>query len=307
MSGEETRPVLYYPRSETKEAGKMEWMALIGSSIQYMEAHIAEPLTVEEIARAVNVSPFYFQKGFAMLCGFTVSEYIRNRRLALAGSELAATDAKVIDLALKYGYDSPDSFTKAFTRFHGVTPSSARQKGCMLKTFAPLKIKFSLEGGYIMDYKIEDKEAFTVLCNAKTFPYEGAKEAVPKFWQEHYAAGKGTTVMGTYGINIDLAKGRENFEYLIADSCAPDTQAPEGFAVRAVPAFTWAVFPCKGALPNALQDVNTKIFTEWLPAMQEYEFAAGYCVEYYDDPRKYAKGTMDENYYCEIWIPVKKK
>ena len=96
----------------------MEWMALIGSSIQYMEAHIAEPLTVEEIARAVNVSPFYFQKGFAMLCGFTVSEYIRNRRLALAGSELAATDAKVIDLAMKYGYDSPDSFTKAFTRFH---------------------------------------------------------------------------------------------------------------------------------------------------------------------------------------------
>ena len=77
--------------------------------------------------------------------------------------------------------------------------------------------------------------------------------------------------------------------------------------MKAIPEFTWAVFPCKGAMPYALQDVNTKIFTEWLPELKEYEFAAGYCVEYYDDASKYPKGTQDENYYCEIWIPVKKK
>lgn len=72
-------------------------------------------------------------------------------------------------------------------------------------------------------------------------------------------------------------------------------------------AFTWAVFPCKGALPTSLQDVNTKIFSEWLPALQDYEFAAGYCIEMYDAPNKYPNGTSDENYYTEIWIPVKKK
>ena len=83
-----------------------------------------------------------------MLCGFTLGEYIRNRRLALAGNELAAGDGKVIDIALKYGYDSPDSFTKAFTRFHGVTPSQLRRHETMLKSFAPLKIRISLDGGY---------------------------------------------------------------------------------------------------------------------------------------------------------------
>lgn len=285
----------------------MEWMAVIGNSIQYIEAHITEPLTIETIARAVNVSPFYFQKGFALLCGFTVSEYIRNRRLALAGNDLAATDEKVIDIALKYGYDSPDSFTKAFTRFHGVTPTAVRRDGVLLKSFAPLKIRFSLEGGYLMDYKIVSKDAFTVLANAAVFPYEGAKARVPAFWQQHYAEGKGKTVMGTYGVNIDESKGQETFEYLIADPCDPDCEAPDGFVVRTIPVFTWAVFPCKGALPVALQDVNTRIFTEWLPAMKDYEFAAGYCVEYYDNPTKYAKGTMDENYYSEVWIPVRKK
>lgn len=75
-----------------------------------------------------------------------------------------------------------------------------------------------------------------------------------------------------------------------------------GFVVKTIPAFT-----CVGPLPRALQEVNVKIFAEWLPALREYDFAAGYCVEYYDDSRKYEKGTLDDKYYCEIWIPVKKK
>lgn len=285
----------------------MEWMAIIGNSIQYMEDHITEDITVESVAKNVGVSSFYFQKGFAMLCGFSVSEYIRNRKLALAGNDLLVTDEKIIDIAMKYGYDSPDSFTKAFTRFHGVTPTAVRKDDVLLKSFAPLKIKISLEGGYLMDYKIVKKEAFTVIANAKTFPYEGAKEIVPQFWQEHFQSGKGAVVCGCYGINIDLEMGQENFEYLIADPYDPQKEVPDGFVTKTIPAFDWAVFPCRGAMPDALQDVNTKIYTEWLPALKEYEFAAGYCVEYYDDPTKYEKGTRDENYYCEIWIPVKKK
>ena len=285
----------------------MEWMAVIGNSIQYIEEHITESLSVDDIAKAVSVSPFYFQKGFAMLCGYTVAEYIRNRRLALAAAELISTDVKVIDLALKYGYDSPDSFTKAFTRFHGVTPAAVRRDAVTVKTFAPLKIKFSLEGGYIVDYKIESKPAFTVLANAKTLGYEGAVQEVPKLWQEHFASGKDAVVCGTFGINIDKKMGRESFEYLIADPCAEDAVVPEGFVKRTVPAFTWAVFPCRGAMPAGIQSVSRRIYTEWLPQAKEYEFAAGYCVEFYDDPSKYPAGTADDNYYCELWIPVKKK
>ena len=221
----------------------MEWMAIIGDSVQYIEDHITEDISTENIAKAVGVSPFYFQKGFAMLCGFSVAEYIRNRKLALAGNDLLITDDKVIDIAMKYGYDSPDSFTKAFTRFHGVSPSSVRKDEVLLKTFAPLKLKISLEGGYLMDYKIVKKEAFTVIANAKTFPYEGAKEVVPQFWQEHFRTGMGQHVMGVYGINIDIEMGQENFEYLIADPYNPHKDVPEGLVTRTIPAFDWAVFP----------------------------------------------------------------
>ena len=110
-----------------------------------------------------------------------------------------------------------------------------------------------------------------------------------------------------FGINIDEQMGHEKFEYLIADVYNPVMDIPEGFVTKTIPAFTWAVFPCKGAMPNSLQDVNTKIFSEWLPALKEYEFAAGYCIEMYDAPDKYPKGIQDENYYAEIWIPVKRK
>ena len=220
----------------------MEWMAIIGNSIQYIEDHITEDITVEDVAKCVGVSSFYFQKGFAMLCGFSVSEYIRNRRLALAGNDLLVTEEKIIDIAMKYGYDSPDSFTKAFTRFHGVTPTSVRRGAVLLKSFAPLKLKISLEGGYLMDYKIVRKEEFTVIANAKTFPYEGAKESIPQFWQEHFQSGKGAVVCGWYGINIDLEMGQENFEYLIADPYNPQKEVPEGFETRTIPAFEWVLF-----------------------------------------------------------------
>lgn len=145
-----------------------------------------------------------------------------------------------------------------------------------------------------MNYRIENKEAFTVVGNAKV--------QVPKFWQEHFASGKSKVVMGTYGVNLVEQFDSKTFEYLIADHYKANQEVPEGFVVKTIPAFT-----CVGPLPRALQDVNVKIFAEWFPALREYDFAAGYCVEYYDDPRKYEKGTLDDKYYCEIWIPVKKK
>jgi AraC-like DNA-binding protein len=111
----------------------------MGNAVRYIEDNLDGELNAEDIAKQACVSCFYFQKAFAMLCGFTVGEYIRLRRLTLAAGELVSTDNKIIDIAVKYGYDSPDSFTKAFTRFHGVTPSAVRKEGAMIKSFAPLK------------------------------------------------------------------------------------------------------------------------------------------------------------------------
>lgn len=285
----------------------MEWADAIGKAVRYMESHITEDITVKDVADHVHISPFYFHKGFSILCGYSVMEYIRNRRMALAGEELITSDITVTELAMKYGYDSPDSFARAFARFHGFTPLTVRKNQTMVKAFAPLKLTISLKGGHIMDYRITKKEAFTVLGVSKEFRYEGAKEAIPAFWQEHYRSGRGNYVCGMFGINIDPQMGNEKFEYLIADIYNPSVEIPEGFTVKMIPAFTWAVFPCRGPLPQSLQDVNIKIFSEWLPALQDYEFAAGYCVEMYDAPDKYPGGTKDENYYTEIWIPVKKK
>ena len=285
----------------------MEWTDAIQSAISFIEQHITDDITAEDVANHVHISSFYFQKGFSMLCGYSVTEYIRNRRLALAGGALAATDMKIIDIAMKYGYDSPDSFTKAFTRFHGVSPAMVRKNDVTIKTFAPLKLEILLKGGYLMNYKIIDKESFTVLGASKKFEYENCKQEITMFWQEHYAKGHGKYVGGMFGINIDEQMGNDSFEYLIADLYNPNTEITEGFVTRTIPAFTWAVFSCDGPLPTALQDVNTKIFSEWLPALKEYEFAAGYCVEMYDAADKYPRGVQDENYHSEIWIPIRKK
>ncbi len=283
----------------------MEWMKAIGDSIFFIEKNLLERLTVEKIAKSVNLSPYYFQKAFTIMCGYTVSEYIRNRRLALAGVEIVSTDNKIIDIAYKYGYDSPDSFTKAFTRFHGNTPSSVRS-GATIKAFAPLKVKITLEGGNPMDYKIERKEAFKVIANESTFSYENAKEEVPKFWQEHMSTGKNNIVCGEFGISIDKKMSGEEFDYLIAD-LYKGQEVPNGFVVKEIPSYEWAVFPCRGPMPVVLQDTMTRIFTEWLPSIEDYELATGCSIEKYDDITKYPKGLLDENYYCEAWVAIKKK
>ena len=285
----------------------MGWIESIGEAINYIEENITEEITIDNITKKTYMSTFYFQKGFAMLCGFTLGEYIRQRRLTLAGSELVSTDEKIINIALKYGYDSPDSFTKAFTRFHGVTPTAVRKEEAMIKSFAPLKINFSLEGGFIMNYKIVEKESFTVLGVSKMFKYDNAMAEIPPFWTEHYQTGKGRYICGMYGVCIDENKGADEFEYLIADNYNPTIEIPEGCITKLFPKHTWAVFACKGAMPQSLQDVNKKIFSEWLPNCKDYEISEGYNIEMYTNTEDYPLGNQDENYYSEIWIPVKKK
>lgn len=285
----------------------MGWIESICEAIAYIEENLTEELLIEDIARHACLSPFYFQRGFAMLCGFTVGEYIRKRRLSLAGNDLMQSREKIIDIALKYGYDSPDSFTKAFIRFHGVSPTTVRKEGAMVKSFAPLKINFILKGGYTMDYKIVEKEAFTVIGIAKIFKYEEAIAKVPKLWEEFFKTGKNKNICGTYGINMDQEMKGNEFEYMIADDYIPTAEIPEGFITKVIPKHTWAIFSCIGPSAKTLQETNQKIFMEWLPNCKNYEIAEGYNIEMYTDASQYPKGIQDEKYYGEIWIPVKKK
>lgn len=272
----------------------------IQSAIEYIEENITEELDINDIAARVYVSAFHFQRIFSVLCGISVGEYVRNRRLTLAAQELSATNIKVIDAAVKYGYDSADSFARAFTRFHGISPSAAREKGARLKSFAPLRIKLSLEGGTMLEYTIVEAEAFTVMGRSRSFNADTAYSEIPKFWDEHMNSGESKIVWGMYGVCID-GDGK-NFEYLIADIYVLQKEIPAGYITKTIPAGTWAVFPCRGALPKSLQDVNTKIWSEWLPSCKEYKLAGNYNIEAYlmppgDDPNKI---------YSEIWVPIEK-
>lgn len=241
-----------------------------------------------------------------MLCGYTVSEYVRMRRLSLAGEELLSSDVKVIDLAMKYGYDSPDSFTRAFTRFHGSTPTDVRRGGTMLKSFAPLHIKLTLDGGSTMEYRIEKKKAFKLMGISKNFSYENANMDIPKFWDEVFVRAEERPVLGMYGVCFDEEMAGNQFKYMIADDYDAERAEKNDLDVHEVKAYTWAVFPCRGAMPLPLQEVNRRIFSEWLPA-SSYEIAEGYNIEYYSNPADFMEGMQDSEYYAEVWIPVKEK
>lgn len=272
------------------------WAEGIQSALHYIEDNLAEELNTEDIAARAYVSSFHFQRIFSALCGFTVGEYIRNRRLTLAAQELSADNAKVIDVAVKYGYDSPDSFARAFTRFHGISPSAAKEKGAKLRSFAPVRIKLTLEGGTMMEYKIVEKASFTVMGKSRMFNADTSNTEIPEFWQEHFREGENRKVCGLYGVCLN-GEGKD-FEYLIADNYNPCDEVPEGYVTKAFPARTWAVFPCN---PRDLQIVNTKIWSEWLPNCKEYKLSGNYDIEMYTPPHE-----NPEDNYSEIWIPVEK-
>ena len=271
------------------------WIEGMQASIDYIEENLTEPLEIGTIAGTAGLSPFYYQRIFGALCGMTVGEYIRARRMTLAARELAGTDLKVIDAALKYGYDSPDSFARAFQRFHGITPSAAKEPGAQLKSFAPLHIKISLEGGIMLDYRISEKAPFTVVGVKRRFNSDTSYQEIPKFWNEWLAHGENRPVMGSFGICIDM--DGKNFDYWIADMYLPWKEIPEGCETRLIPGGLWAQFRCT---LKTLQTVNTQIWSEWLPSLKEYSLAGDYDLEFYMEP--------DENGECEcyIWVPLKK-
>lgn len=176
---------------------------LIQQAICYMEEHICEPINYVEVAGQVHMSGYHFHRTFSFITGMTANEYIRKRRLTLAAIELQTTDSSVTDVAYKYGYESPESFSKAFSRFHGSTPKQAKRKGAKLHLFNPLAIKITVEGGSIMDYRIEHKEGQKFIAMVRAFSNEIINDdndhSIPDFWGECYAKSDRTNEIASCG------------------------------------------------------------------------------------------------------------
>lgn len=280
----------------------MEWIRSLNGAIDYIEDNLLSRLTCTQIADHVYSSSYHFQRVFSLLTGMTIGEYIRNRRLSLAGQELIMSDKKVIDIALKYGYETPESFTKAFTRFHGITPNQARNEGSNLKSFNRLIIKIKLEGGDIMDYSIVKKGAFNVAVRTRKFTMENSQKEIPEFWTEYFSKGFAKKVCGTMGIcEQEKAGHKGEFYYSIGNTCKSNFKIPEGFKMLTIPEHTWAIFKCMGPMPDTIQNIWKRIYSEWLP-QSEYELIPDYDIEFYTEGNN---KSMD--YVSEIWIPVKKK
>jgi len=281
-------------------------------AIDYIENHLTDEIDYNQLARKACMSNFYFQRMFSALCGYTVGDYIRYRRLTLAGSELLHTNRKVIDIAFKYGYNSPESFSRAFARFHGVSPSQLKAKPESFKTFSRLYVNIILRGGAMENYKIVKKDAFCVLEKVEqhTVDNERNKNTIPEFWERSWQDGTIKTILGNlcetkdlFGICYSKSSGLDSgtFDYSIAGVCRPDADVPEGFRINTIPARTWMIFECTGPMPEAIQHVWHKICSEIMPSL-DYE------PTYEFDIEAYSAGNMTaEDYKSEIWIPVREK
>ncbi|MDF2543516.1 MAG: ydeE3 [Herbinix sp.] len=285
----------------------MDWLERINSAIDYIEDHLAEEIDYTMAAKIACCSTFHFQRIFSFAADMTLGEYIRLRRMTLAAFELQSNSNKVIDIALKYGYNSPTAFTRAFISVHGVTPKSVRERGIQLKSFPRITFHMSIKGGKEMNYRIEEKPAMRFVGKKEAISTLNGQNFVriPKFWDEVckddgfdsiYELSNGEP-SGVLGI---CANFRVNeFDYFIASSS--EKEVPEGMDELLVKPGLWVVFTCVGSMPDAMQDVWKRIYTEWFPA-SGYEHAGSAEIEWYSDG-----DSSDVNYISEIWIPIVKK
>ena len=272
----------------------MEWITRLNETINYIEEHLTGEIEYEQLAKIACCSAYHFQRMFAYMAGMPLSEYIRRRKMSLAAVDLQGGREKIIDIASKYGYSSPT----------GIAPSMVKNDGVMLKSFSPLQFKIMVKGVEEMEYRIERKEAFRIVGVSTPLSNEIEKNfaEVPKLWQEAVMSGilqKLTAMMDAQPLGVlgvSACNDEEQWKYFIA---VASTKSDEEFEEYTIPAFTWAVFNGEGVCPQAIQELEQRIVTEWLPT-SGYEYADGPDVELYLSPDM-------QNAKFEVWIPVVKK
>lgn len=286
-------------------------MALVESlqkALNYIEEHLLEPITIEDIAKQANLSSSHFQRTFMILTNISVGEYLRRRRLTLAAQELTSTNSKIIDLAFKYGYDTPESFSKAFRKQHDVTPSEARRGIGKLQSYNRLTIQVNLKGADPMNYRIVERDAFQVIGVKKVFPCGdgvGGVPGIPAFWDE--VNGNGTAdrllqlnngeIKGLLGICSNYNEETNTMDYWI--SVERTGEVPVEFSIFELTAAKWAVFEARGPVPSAIINTWKQIYSEWFPS-NGFEQAPIASFEAY-----LASDVTSPNAYNEIWVSIK--
>ncbi len=289
---------------------------LIQQAICYMEEHICEDINYIDVAKSLHMSSYHFHRTFSFIVGMTANEYIRKRRLTLAAKEFQTTDISVTDAAYKYGWESPESFSKAFTRFHGSTPKQAKRKGAKLHLFNPLVIKITLEGGSIMDYRMEHGGRRKFAALVRSFPNEIINDdedhSIPDFWTECYEKNliEPMKLLRTegkrdlYGLCSPCKEGETHFNYGIGIIIDEDTDTSKleqftesGYTVWETEPADYAVFKCFGPDGDCLGETWSKFYKEFLPQ-------TGYIQTDDTDYEIYfEKG--EKGLFCELWVPVK--
>ena len=295
----------------------MEWIAAMQQAITYIEEHLMEEINYEDVAKHVHTSGYEFHRAFSFLTGMTANTYIRNRRLSLAAREIVETEGKITDIAFKYGYETPESFTKAFTRFHGVAPRFAREESARLTLFNPLLIKVSVEGGKSMDYRMVQTKELKFIARVREFSNtiinDDENHDIPDFWGECHDKNMLEPIRNLrpegqrdlYGLCSPAKEEEGFFEYgigvLVDENTADFDQATmeqAGYRIWDVAPGTYVVFDCMGDDGDCISDTWSKFYREFLPQMGfQAEEATDYEI-YYE------KGKP--GLFCELWIPVKK-
>lgn len=282
----------------------MDWIDRLNEAVRYIEDNLTGEIEYEKLGQIACCSAYHFQRMFNYIAGVPLSEYIRRRKMSLAAVDIQGGEAKIIDVAAKYGYASPTAFNRAFQSVHGVSPSAVRSEGVAIKSFPPITIKVTVKGVEEMNYRIETRKAFRIV--GKSFPLSREIERnfaeVPQMWQGAVEDGtieKIVSLMngeprGVLGVSV-CTDGEEWRYYIAVSSAAEIDDALEEYVV---PGCTWAVFPGSGT-GKSIQELEGRIVTEWLPT-SGYEFTNGPDIEVYFEPNP-------ENTAYEVWIPVRKR
>lgn len=281
----------------------MEWIERLNKSMNYIEEHICEELNLAEVAKIACCSTYHFQRMFSYMANIPLSEYVRRRRLSLAAVELMSGQKKVVDVALKYGYDSPTAFNRAFKNLHGITPSEAKETGISVKAFPPISFRISIKGDYEMNYRIEKREAIRIVGVSSPLEKEMDKnfEIVPGMWAKAATTGLMGRLAGMIEeepkglLGVSSCNDEEDWRYYIAVATNKEADDLEEFYV---PKATWAIFSETGT-NISMKELEKQIVTDWLPT-SGYEYANAPDMEVFIDP-----DPQSGRY--EVWIPVVQK
>jgi AraC family transcriptional regulator len=290
----------------------MDSLKKMNEALNYIEENLDNDIDFKEVAKLALCSEYHFQRMFSFLAGITLSEYIRRRRLTLAAFELNNSSVRIIDIAIKYGYSSPDSFTRAFQNLHGITPSEARINGQSLKAYPRMTFQLSIKGGNEMNYRILEKEAFRIIGIKKRVPiiFNGVNTEIAAMWQSlntemilQLKELSNVEPMGLISASVNFSEGRmeEKGELDHYIGAATTRECPDNLAQLEVPSATWAVFEAVGPFPDTLQNVWGRIYAEWFPS-SNYEVAQGPEILWNEN-----KDVTSPTFKSEIWIPVLKK